>query len=121
LDVGIEINVWLLAKFVYAFGLVMRPMVQLSAITLEKLQAFSDRSSTLVTIDAPLFGSVMIMNGRLLYKAANYVEPAKIGQSIGFPAYEQIVAEASRFWIQHETGVRMRKGRDEMAKLLEDI
>ena len=99
----------------------MRPMVQLSAITLEKLQAFSDRSSTLVTIDAPLFGSVMIMNGRLLRKAANYVEPEKIGQSIGFPADELIVAEASRFWIQHETGVRMRKGRDEMAKLLEDI
>src|SRR2546422_4407063 len=67
----------------------MRPMVQLSAITLEKLQAFSGRSSTLVTIDAPLFGSVMIMNGRLLRKAANYVEPTKIGRSTGFPAYEQ--------------------------------
>jgi hypothetical protein len=61
------------------------------------------------------------MNGRLLRKGANYVEPGKIGQAIGFPAYEQIVAEASRFWIQHQTGIRMRKGRDEMAKLLEGI
>lgn len=98
----------------------MRPVAKLSGITLEKIQAFSDRSSTLVTIDAPLFGSVMIMNGRLLRKGASYVEPEKIGQAIGFPAYEQIVAEATRFWIQHETGIRTRKGREEMAKLLED-
>ena len=61
----------------------------------------------------------MIMNGRLLNKGASYVEPRKIGQSTGFPAYEQVVAEATRFWIQHETGVRTRKGREEMAKLLE--
>ena len=99
----------------------MRPIAKLSGITLEKLLAFSDRSGTLVTIDAPLFGSVMIMNGRLLNKGASFVEPGKIGRAIGFPAYEQVVAEATRFWIQHETGIRTRKCREEMAKLLEEI
>jgi hypothetical protein len=103
----------------HSFG--QAPMVELSVITLEKLRAFSDRSSTLVTIDAPLFGSVMILNGRVLHKASAYVEPEKIGRSIGFPSYEQIVAEASRFWIQHKTGIRNRRGREEMAKLLEEI
>jgi hypothetical protein len=98
----------------------MRPMAKVLGITLEKIQAFSDRSNTLVTIDAPLFGSVMVMNGRLLYKGASYVEPEKIGRAIGFPAFEQIVAEATRFWIQDESGIRMRKGREEMAKLLEE-
>src|SRR6266704_6182966 len=48
----------------HSFG--QAPMTELSVITLEKLRAFSDRSSTLVTIDAPLFGSVMILNGRVL-------------------------------------------------------
>ena len=96
-------------------------MVELWEITLEKLRTFSDRSNTLITIDAPLFGSVMIFNGRLLYKGAAYVEPEKIGQSIGFPAYEQIVAEATRFWILHETGIRKCKGREEMAKLIEEV
>jgi hypothetical protein len=95
-------------------------MVELSEISLEKLQQFTDRSNTLITIDAPLFGSVMIFNGRVLSKSASYVEPEKIGNSIGFPAYEQIVAEASRFWIVTENGVRHRKCREEMAKLLEE-
>jgi hypothetical protein len=96
-------------------------MVELSEITLDKLQQFTDRSNTLVTIDAPLFGSVMIFNGRILSKGASYVEPEKIGNSIGFPAYAQIVAEASRFWIVTESGVRHRKCREEMAKLLEEV
>jgi hypothetical protein len=113
------------AEFVYAFGLVvtgrMPPMVELSEITLEKLLQFTDRSSTLITIDAPLFGSVMIFNGRVLSKGASYVEPEKIGNSIGFPAYAQILAEASRFWIVQENGIRRRKCREEMAKLLEEI
>ena len=95
-------------------------MVELSEISIEKLQQFTDRSNTLITIDAPLFGSVMIFNGRILSKGASYVEPEKIGNSIGFPAYEQIVAEAARFWIVNESGVRYRKGREEMAKLLEE-
>ena len=70
----------------------------------------TDRSNLLITIDAPLFGSVMIFNGRILYKGASYVEPEKIGNSIGFPSYEQILAEATRFWIVDERGVRRRQG-----------
>ena len=97
------------------------PVAELSTITLEKLQAFTDRSNTMVTIDAPLFGSLMIFNGRILSKGVSYVEPEKIGISIGFPAYEQVVAEASRFWILDETGIRQRKCREEMAKLLEEL
>ena len=96
-------------------------MVELSEISLQKLQQFTDRSNTLITIDAPLFGSVMIFNGRVLSKGPSYVEPGKIGNSIGFPPYEQILAEASRFWIVDENGVRRRKCRQEMAKLLEEI
>lgn len=96
-------------------------MVGLSEITLEKLRHFTDRSNTLITIDAPLFGSVMIFNGRVLTKSESYVEPEKIGNSIGFPAYEQILAEASRFWIIYENGIRRRKCREEMAKLLEEV
>ena len=96
-------------------------MVELSEITLDKLLQFTDRSNALITIDAPLFGSVMIFNGRILCKGASYVEPEKIGNAIGFPAYEQILAEASRFWIVNGNGVRQRKCREEMAKLLEEI
>ena len=69
-------------------------MIEVSEITLEKLRRFTDQSNTLITIDAPLFGSVMIFNGRILQKGASYVEPEKIGASIGFPAYEHVVAEA---------------------------
>ena len=96
-------------------------MVDISEITLEKLRLFTGRSNTLITIDAPLFGSVMIFNGHVLNKGPAYVEPAKIGNSIGFPAHEQVVAEASRFWIVDETGVRRRKCREEMAQLLESV
>ena len=96
-------------------------MVELSEITLEKVLHFTDRVNRLITIDAPLFGSVMIFNGRILMKGASYVEPEKIGNSIGFPAYEQILAEASRFWIVDEMGIRRLKCREEMAKLLEEI
>ena len=94
-------------------------MVELSEITLDKVLHFTNRSNTLITIDAPLFGSVMIFNGRVLMKGSSYVEPEKIGNSIGFPAYEQILAEASRFWIVDEMGIRRLKCREEMAKLLE--
>jgi hypothetical protein len=100
-----------------AYGRVQ--LVELSLITLEKIQAFSDRSNTMVTIDAPLFGSVMIMNGRVLQRSESYVESTKIGQAVGFPAYEQVVAEATRFWILDESGIRQRKCREEMAKLLD--
>jgi hypothetical protein len=93
-------------------------MVEVAEITLEKLRQFTGRSNTLVTIDAPLFGSIMIFNGRILTKSASYVDPKKIGNSIGFPAYEQVLAEASRFWIVDEVGVRQLKCREEMARLL---
>ena len=96
-------------------------MVELSEISLEKVVHFTNRSNTLITIDAPLFGSVMIFNGRILMKGPSYVEPEKIGNSIGFPAYEQILAEASRFWIVDEIGIRRMKCREEMAKLLEEV
>ena len=94
-------------------------MVELAEITLEKLCSFTDRSNTLITIDAPLFSSFMIFNGRILTKSTSYVEPEKIGNSIGFPAYEQVIAEATRFWIVDENGIRRRKCREEMAQLLE--
>jgi len=96
-------------------------MIDVAEITLEKVRLLTDRSRTLITIDAPLFGSIMIFNGRVLYKGASYVEPEKIGNAIGFPSYEQIVAEASRFWIVDEMGVRSRKCREEMVELLEQV
>jgi len=95
-------------------------MAENSDITLERLRVFSDRTSTLVTVDAPLFGSVMILNGRLLTKGSA-VEQEKIGQTIGFPPPEQIVSEASRFWIMHSNGRRERKNREEMTELLQTI
>jgi len=96
-------------------------MVELSEITLEKLRLFTDRSNTLITIDAPLFGTIMIFNGRVLYKGASYVEPEKIGNAMGFPSYEHVLAEATRFWIVDQKGVRRRKCREEMAELLEQL
>jgi hypothetical protein len=96
-------------------------MVELSEITLRKLQTFSDSTNTMVTIDAPLFGSVSILNGRILTKGSDYMDPKKIGHAVGFPSFDQVVAEASRFWIQYENGIRKRAGRTEMAKLLEEF
>jgi hypothetical protein len=97
------------------------PMVDVSEITLDKLCLLTDRSNTLITVDAPLFGSVMIFNGRILHKGSSYVDPEKIGNSMGFPAYEHILAEASRFWIVDESGVRRLKCREEMLGLLEQV
>jgi hypothetical protein len=94
-------------------------MVDVSEITLEKLRLFSDRFNVLVTIDAPLYGSVMIFNGRVLHRGGSYVEAEKIGNALGFPTYEHILAEASRFWILDESGVRRVKCREEMAELLD--
>jgi hypothetical protein len=94
-------------------------MVDLSEITLEKLCLFTDQSNTLITIDAPLFGSLMIFNGRILQRHASYVEPQKIGRAKGFPAYEHVLAEASRFWLVDAAGIRRRKCREEMVQLLE--
>ena len=87
-------------------------------ITLEQLQVFSERSCTLVTVDAPLFGVISIMHGRILIRGAH--EANKVGASMGFPPHDQILAEASRFWIQHNSGIRERKTREEMARLLRE-
>ena len=87
-------------------------------ITLDTLRHFSDSSGTFVTADAPLFGVVMIMHGRVIIRGSHEAE--KVGTSLGFPPRDQIIAEASRFWIQHPNGVRERKDRDEMATLLRD-
>lgn len=85
-------------------------------ITLQELRDFSEASSTMVTADAPLFGVVMILHGRILDRGSS--EVGKTGASIGFPPREQIVAEASRFWIQHDNGLRERKTREQMSKVL---
>jgi hypothetical protein len=90
----------------------------MSDITLEELRDFSEASSTLVTADAPLFGVVMIFRGRILDRGTH--EAARIGASMGFPPREHVVAEASRFWIQNDEGVRELKTRQDMAKLLRE-
>ena len=90
----------------------------MAEITLDQLRMFSIASTTMVTVDAPLFGVVMILNGRVVPRGLHEAE--KIGSSLGFPPQDQILAEASRFWIQDESGVRRRKTRDEMAKLLRE-
>jgi hypothetical protein len=61
----------------------------------------------------------MILNGQFIRRGTH--EGEKIGSTLGFPPREQILAEATRFWIQDETGVRRRKTRDEMAKLLREF
>lgn len=93
-------------------------MVEASEITLERLRAFSEQTNTLITVDAPLFGSVMLLQGRVLDKGSA-VEPEKIGHAMGFPSPEQIVSEARRFWIQSPDSIRERKSREEMALLLD--
>jgi len=61
----------------------------------------------------------MILNGQVLHRGSH--EADKIGSSLGFPPRDQILAEASRFWIVDEVGVRRRKTREEMAKLLREF
>jgi len=87
-------------------------------ITLQDLRNFSKKSSTMVTADAPLFGVVMILHGRVLDRGSQETEST--GVSNGFPSRDHVVAEASRFWIQNDDGTRQRKSRPEMAKLLRD-
>lgn len=91
-------------------------MIETAAITVERLRIFSGRSHTLVTIDAPLFGSVMILNGQMLEKGYEI----EVGSSKGFPPPEHIIAEATRFWVLNGTGIRKRMSREEMAKLLDE-
>lgn len=90
----------------------------MAEITLQELRDFSEASSTLVIADAPLFGVVMILHGRVLDRGSH--ERENVGASMGFPPREQIVSEASRFWIQSDEGVRELKARSEMTKLLRE-
>ena len=113
LDDPSKINVWPRQKFVY-------DLARMAEITLEKLRSYSGRSNTLVTVDAPLFGNVLFFNGQMINRG-HYVKPEQIGQTTGFPAPTQIVAEATRFWIQDSLGIRQRKTRDEMARLLSSL
>jgi hypothetical protein len=89
----------------------------MSDITLEELRDFSEASSTLVTADAPLFGVVMILHGRILGRGSH---EARIGASMGFPLRKHVISEASRFWIQSDDGMRELKTREEMAKLVRE-
>jgi hypothetical protein len=90
----------------------------MSDITLEELRDFSEASSTLVTADAPLFGVVMFLHGRVLGRGAD--EAAKTGASMGYPPRDHVIAEASRFWIQSDDGIRELKTREQMANLLRE-
>jgi hypothetical protein len=90
----------------------------MAEITLEELRNFSESTSTMVTADAPLFGIVTILHGRVLYRGSQ--ESENTGTSIGFPSREHVVAEASRFWVQTDDGVRERKTREEMSTLLKE-
>ena len=72
----------------------------------------------MVTADAPLFGVITVMNGRVIVRGSR--EKDKAGSSLGFPPRDQVLAEASRFWIQRANGVRERKNRAEMAALLRE-
>jgi hypothetical protein len=95
-------------------------MVEVSAVSLEKLCAFSDKTQTLITVDAPLFGSLLVFEGKVL-KRKSAVRGKKRETESRLPSPESIVREASRFWIQDHKGVRDRKNREEMAALLEKI
>ena len=72
----------------------------------------------MVTADAPLFGVVMILHGHVVSRG-DY-EAENVGRSLGFPPRDHVVAEATRFWIQEDNGVRQLKSRDEMAQLLRE-
>ncbi len=93
-------------------------MVEASAVSLEKLCAFSDETQTLITVDAPLFGSLLVFEGKVL-KRKSRGKKRETDSRLSSP--ESIVREASRFWIQDYKGVRDRKNREEMAALLEKI
>lgn len=86
-------------------------------LTIERVREFSEKTTTLITVDAPLFGSVMILNGRVLDKG-EAVEPEKIGASAGFPHPDRILSEATRFWVQDSSGIRRRKSREELSEMI---
>ena len=96
-------------------------MVEFSELSIEKICAFSSQTQTLVTVDAPLYGSLMVMDGKVLKRKSTVKNRTAEAEAPGVPSTEDIVREASRFWIQDRSGVRDRKNRQEMGELLEQI
>ncbi len=96
-------------------------MVDVSELSIEKICIFSSQTKTLVTVDAPLYGSLMVMDGKLLKRKSAVKNSGGEVEAPGIPSAEDIVREASRFWIQDRAGVRDRKNRQEMGELLEQI
>lgn len=100
-------------------------MEEVFDVSLDKLCAFSRQTETQITVDAPLHGSFLLLDGKVLKrKSAIKIRAPKENstkQTPGLATPESIVQEASRFWIQDRMGVRDRKNRQEMAELLEQI
>ena len=96
-------------------------MIEVSELSIEKICAFSSQTQTLVTVDAPLYGSLMVLDGKLLKRKSAVKNHEAEVEAPGIPSTEDIVREASRFWIQDHSGVRDRKNRQEMSELLEQI
>ena len=98
----------------------MAEVSSVSDLSLDKLCAFSDRTQTLITVDAPLYGSLLLLDGKVL-KRKSAVKGKKADSGARIPSPESIVGKASRFWIQDHKGVRDRKDREEMAALLDKL
>ena len=90
---------------------------RVSEVSLESLCAFSNRTGTLVTVDAPLYGSFQVLEGKLLGRRPG-ARAGNNGHRPRLPSPEDILRNASRFWIQDHVGIRDRKSRREMAELL---
>lgn len=86
-------------------------------LTIEKLCRYSRQTHSLITADVPLFGTTMILEGKLLAKGSA-IEPEKIGRTAGFPPDEKIVELATRFWVMDPHGVRRVHDRAQMLKLI---
>ena len=96
-------------------------MLEVTDVSIEKLCSFSKQTQTLITVDAPLYGSLLILEGKVLKGKSAAKNPQADDPPRGLPTPEEIVREASRFWIQARSGIRDHKNRDEMSQLLEDI
>lgn len=96
-------------------------MVNIPEISIKKICTFSSQTNTLVTIDAPLYGSLLVLEGKILNGKSTTKKQQVKTERTGIPSAEDIVREASRFWIQDRSGIRDRKNRQEMSELLEKI
>ncbi len=96
-----------------------------SDVSLEKLCAFSSQTQTQITVDAPLYGTLLLLDGKVLKRKSAVKGGARKGnagkQAPGKASPESIVGKASRFWIVGPSGVRDRKSRQEMTDLLKQI